>query len=170
MNTFSEYDDAAADHHTKSVIKTVPVVSWDFHHEFVSELLAVKADALRLQKIADVFHWDNLWDFSEQLQQQTILVTNINLEIVFASENMKQMNGYKETEVLGRTPKIFQGKDTDSNTSKAIREAVENRKPFDAVILNYKKDGSSYNCRVKGFPVFDKSGKICHFIAFETAA
>jgi|SRR6218665_169531 len=170
MKTFSEYDNAAADHHTKSNIRTVPVMSWDFHHEFVAELRALKTDALRLQQISEAFNWDHQWDFTKKLQQQTILVTDAKLLIVFASENMTLMNGYKESEVLGKTPKIFQGKDTDRSLSKSIRKAVGNRKAFEATLLNYKKNGTTYHCHVKGFPVFDKTGNLCHFIAFETAA
>lgn len=170
MKNFSDYDNAVADYYKKSGINAVPVLSWEFQQQFTNELNSVHADAKRLQKLAKKFHWNLNLDFESTLQQQTILVTDASLSIVFASENMIKMNGYKESEVLGKSPKMFQGKDTDAEASKAIRMAVQNQQPFESSILNYRKNGTTYSCRVQGFPVFDKEGKLCHFIAFETAA
>jgi len=170
MKNFSDYDNAIADYYKKSGMNPVPVLSWEFQQQFTAELNSVHADAKRLEKLAKKFHWNNHLDFESKLQQQTILVTDASLSIVFASENMIRMNGYKESEVLGKSPKMFQGKDTDAEASKAIRKAIQNQQPFKETLLNYRKNGTIYHCHIQGFPVFDKEGKLCHFIAFETAA
>lgn len=170
MKDFSDYDNAAADYYKKIGINPVPVLSWEFQQQFVSELDLARNDAKRLEKLSKKFHWNIDLDFESRLHQQTILVTDASLSIVFASENMMKMNGYKESDVLGKSPKMFQGKDTDIATSRAIRMAVQGEQPFENTILNYRKNGTTYNCVVQGFPVFNKNGKLSHFIAFETAA
>lgn len=170
MKDFSDYDNAAAEYYKKSGIHPVPILSWEFRRQFVTELNAVRTDAKKLRKLAKKFHWNTDLDFETKLQQQTILVTDVSLSIIFASENMVRMNGYKESEVLGKSPKMFQGKDTDLKVSRLIRVCVQKQQPFQKTILNYRKNGTSYHCKVQGFPVFDKEGKLCHFIAFETAA
>jgi len=171
MKEFSDYDDAVADHFKRSNIKAVPVLSWEFNHQFLETLQAVYTDFMRLEALGSDFKWQkNNWDLKSRLRDEAILVTDKSLSIVFASHNLPLMNGYAEADVIGKTPKIFQGKETDLQTSRKIRIAVQNQQPFEETILNYKKDGSKYFCVVKGFPIFDKSGELCHFIAFETAA
>ena len=171
MKEFLDYDDAVADHFKRFNIKAIPVLSWEFNHQFLKKLQAVHADFTRLEALASDFKWqENDWDLKMRLKDQTILVTDKSLSIVFASHNLRLMNGYTEADVIGKTPKIFQGKETDLQTSSKIRMAVQDQQPFEETILNYKKDGSKYFCVIQGFPAFDKSGELCHFIAFETAA
>jgi PAS domain S-box-containing protein len=83
---------------------------------------------------------------------------------------MVEMNGYTPNEVIGNSPKMFQGKLTNEKISKEISEAVKTKQPFDKVIINYCKDGSLYKCQIKGYPVFDTNGKLINFIAFEKIA
>ncbi|MEN1785297.1 MAG: histidine kinase, partial [Bacteroidota bacterium] len=64
-------------------------------------------------------------------------------------------------------PKIFQGEETCENTAAEIKQAVIDRKPFDTVILNYRKDGSTYKCWIKGAPIRNVKGDVVNFIAFE---
>jgi PAS domain S-box-containing protein len=92
------------------------------------------------------------------------------LNIVFASHNIKKMNGYEEADVLGKSPKMFQGKATNDNTSNEIRKAIVNQESFEKTVLNYKKNGDVYVCLIKGFPVFNNKGNLSHYIAFEKAA
>jgi hypothetical protein len=46
--------------------------------------------------------------FQNKLKDEVVIVTDAKLEIVFAS-HMTKMNGYVEEEVIGRSPKMFQG-------------------------------------------------------------
>ena len=41
---------------------------------------------------------------------------------------------------------------------------------FKEVILNYKKNGETYLCKIEAYPKFDKEGNFVNYIAFETAA
>jgi PAS domain S-box-containing protein len=102
--------------------------------------------------------------------EEVVIVTDSKLEIVFASHNMTKMNGYVEEEVIGRSPKMFQGNASSRVTSSEIREAIQLQQPFEKTVVNYNKNGEIYICLIKGFPVFNVKGKLSHFIAFEKAA
>jgi PAS domain S-box-containing protein len=171
MSNFQEYDGAIAKYHSCLNLKKPPVFSWDFHHEFLHELKNSFLDLNKLNSIAVQNKWDcdNL-DLKIRLKEEVIIVTDIKLTIVFASHNIVKMSGYEPAEVLGKSPKMFQGKETSLVTSNEIRKAIELQEPFEKTVLNYKKNGERYTCVIKGFPIFNLKGHLSHYIAFEKAA
>jgi len=122
-----------------------------------------------LKNLAKINKWSYTKDFDKELlyKDQIIIVTDPQLKIVHATQNILNMNGYHPDEIVGKKPKIFQGTDTCKETSRIIRKAIINKEPFEAIILNYRKDKSAYNCWIKGEPIFNKSGDVVNFIAFE---
>ncbi|MDD2820370.1 MAG: PAS domain-containing protein [Flavobacterium sp.] len=171
MGHFKQYDEATAKYHQDLNVKTTPIFSWDFHYGFLSELKNTFIDLNKLNGISSLGRWSqNNWDFKEILKEEVIVVTDTQLRIVFASNNIIKMNGYREEEILGNSPKMFHGEATCQTVSKEIRNAIELQVPFEKTVLNYKKNGETYLCLIKGFPIFDSKGKLSHFIAFEKAA
>ena len=51
-----------------------------------------------------------------------------------------------------------------------INQAIATQKPFEATLINYKKNGEIYECHIRSFPIFNKKGELTHFIALEKAA
>jgi hypothetical protein len=47
------------------------------------------------------------WDLNNSPQDEVIIVTDVKLHHL--SHNIVNMNGYREEEVLGKSPKMFQG-------------------------------------------------------------
>lgn len=171
MSNLKQYDEATEKYHRNLNIKKVPVFCWDFHHEFLNELRSTFSDLHKLKVMATNSKWGtNNWDLKTILNDEVILITDTKLNIVFASQNITKMNGYNEVEVLGKTPKMFQGKETCMTTSNEISKAVQLQQPFEKTVLNYKKNGECYLCMIKGFPIFNRQGVLSHFIAFEKAA
>lgn len=171
MENFNKYDTALAKHYQGLQIMHVPLVSWDFHQINIAQIVKNYSDLNKINKISNTSKWEsNEWDFKNHLTQEVILITDASLKIVFASNGLSKMNGYNEKEVLGKTPKIFHGEATCAVISNEIREAINLRLPFEKSVLNYKKNGETYSCLIKGFPVFNSKGVLSHFIAFEKAA
>ncbi|WP_339919125.1 PAS domain-containing protein [uncultured Flavobacterium sp.] len=171
MLDFKQYDSAFAKHHDSLDIMITPTLSWSFHRESINEVKSIYVDCNKLSLIASSSKWVvNDWDFKNKLKEEVIIVTDTKLEIVFASHNLTKMNGYREEEVMGRSPKMFHGSATNSLTSNEIRKAIQLQEPFEKTVLNYKKNGDTYLCLIKGFPVFNRKGELSHFIAFEKAA
>lgn len=146
----------------------VPILALDLHYEYLNELKAVFADMKKVNKISAQFTWNEKdLKIEERIKDEVVLITDLDLKIVFASKGIKRMTGYQEEEVLGKTPKMFQGPATSQLVLEEIKEAIKLKVPFKKTIENYKKDGRTYKCSVDATPVYNLKGKISHFIAFE---
>lgn len=165
------YENAMAKYYDSLSVSSFPLTCWDFYSRSFDKLRITLSDTNLLNRIVEANKWNTTWDYKEELEGETVIVvTDAKLQIVFASNNMVHMNGYVPKEVVGNSPKMFQGEKTNYSISKEISEAVKNQLPFDKIITNYCKDGSLYKCHIKGYPVFDQNGKLANFIAFEKIA
>ena len=76
------------------------------------------------------------------------------------------MTGYKADEVIGKTPRLLQGEDTESDQLQKLREAVRNRKNVNVDVINYNKNGDPYWINISLSPIFD-GDKCTHFISIQ---
>lgn len=164
-----QYDNAAYRFYSALDLRSLPLMSWDIYGLYFDILCKNYDDVVSLLHLSEINRWSYAPNFNEALLQkeQVIVVTDTQQNIVHASHNIVHMNGYTPDEILGKRPKMFQGKETSVKTTGKIRKAIANRIPFEAVILNYRKDGSPYNCWLKGEPIFDTKGELVNFIAYE---
>ena len=143
---FKVYDAAFAKQYENGAIKAMPLVSWDIYSQYLLQTNVVLHDVNSLHQIANKNQWKSVWDFKESLQDETVIVvTDAHLKIVFASKNIEKMNGYEAKEVVGNSPKMFQGAKTDLQVSNEIRKAILNKVPFEKNVIKKKKNGSVYN-------------------------
>ncbi|RZK13052.1 MAG: PAS domain-containing protein [Flavobacterium sp.] len=171
MNDLFEYDNAKSNHLTNLSLNRLPLLSWDFYGTFLQNLNDDFSDLKELQSLTISNNWISEFDFGKELQQENVIVvTDSTLKIVFASHNLNKMTGYQSNEVIGKTPKFFQGQATSQETNDEIRMAIKSHEPFEKIIVNYRKSGETYDCLIKGFPIFNKKGQLSHFIAFERVA
>lgn len=153
------YDKASSFFQNKLKITHLPLVCWDLF-----SLQQVEYGKFSLvQK-----NWKEKEDYFKE--KEVVIVTNTAFKIVYASKNMYKMNGYFPNEVEGRAPNIFQGPLTSRDTLDSIKNAVQNNLPFHETILNYRKDGSVYECEIRAIPKFDSKGTLVNYIAFERLA
>lgn len=73
--------------------------------------------------------------------------------IVYVNEGVERMTGYRPDEVLGNTPRMFQGPDTDRAALRRIRKALERREPIKEVLVNYCKDGVPFWNEIEIVPI-----------------
>ncbi|MDG1871731.1 MAG: PAS domain-containing protein, partial [Flavobacterium sp.] len=166
MNSFLEYDKGVAKFNQELRLITSPITSWDFYGDIINDFRTINSDAKLINDLGTQSKWLNEnWDLKSILKDEVIVVTDASLKIVFASQNIAKMNGYTPAEVIGNSPRMFQGEKTCSIVSNEIREAIMNKVSFEKKVINYKKNGELYYCLIKGFPVFNKSGDLSHFIA-----
>jgi PAS domain S-box-containing protein len=86
--------------------------------------------------------------------------------IVFVNSAFSAITGYAPEEILGRNCRCLQGAETDLRTVQEVREAVGQRRPFQGVLLNYRKDGTPFWNELKITPVFDEQGQLINFVGF----
>jgi PAS domain S-box-containing protein len=152
--------------------KTVPLLSWDVCRlqDYTPRQL-LKEDVLQLEMLARQWQWQHGWNFSQAIQQEhkTILVTDLQQQILFASSALQAMAGYMPWEVVGKSPRIFQGAATNEVSRALIRTALQQQQPFATTLTNYRKGGGTYDCYIEGFPVRNRQGALVNYIAFEQA-
>ena len=145
--------------HQKLKIINTPLICWDIFSLQQMEYNHFSSVQKKWKEKEDYFK-----------ENDVLIVTNTRFEIVYASKNIFEMNGYFPNEVIGNSPKMFQGPLTSAKALDNIRIAVKNQLPFAQIITNYKKDGSLYECEIKALPKFDAKGNLVNYIAFERLA
>ena len=170
MSLFEEYDKQLVDYTKETAAMNLPLLSWDFHLNNLNNVAKEVYDVNLINKLTKklIVGVDIIEEYTKN--SKVIVITNPDLEIEFASSNIVEMTGYLSSEVIGNSPKMFQGPNTDVVISKDIRVHVNESKAFEATLTNYRKDNSEYECHIKGYPIFNKKGVLVKFVALEQEA
>ena len=88
-------------------------------------------------------------------------------KIIYVNEAFTKMTGYKAEEVIGKTPRILQGPNSNYQELRKLGEAIRKWKPYELTTINYKKNGEEYWVNFKINPVADETGCYTHWIAIE---
>jgi PAS domain S-box-containing protein len=102
-----------------------------------------------------------------QDRNNTIVVTCEKEKIEWVSKGFTRMTGYGLNEAIGQFPRFLQGSETDKDAKQAIRNKINVAEKYSGKIVNYRKNGEIYLCKVDILPVYDKSDSLVNFIAFE---
>ncbi|MBS1493728.1 MAG: PAS domain S-box protein [Bacteroidetes bacterium] len=96
-----------------------------------------------------------------------VIITDANENILWVNPAFEKICGYKFKKLAGRRPDILQGIDTDKKTVSSIRKKINERKPVDVELINYKPDKTPYWIKLNITPIYNKNKELTHFIAFE---
>jgi PAS domain S-box-containing protein len=101
---------------------------------------------------------------------EAILITSADLEepgprIEYANPAFTAMTGYAPDEVLGRSPRMLQGADTDRAELDTMKASLRAGEPYQGEAINYRKDGSTYVVEWLITPVRDGGGRITRWIS-----
>nr|BAA95669.1 phototropin [Adiantum capillus-veneris] len=83
--------------------------------------------------------------------------------IIFASDNFLELTEYSREEILGRNCRFLQGPDTNRETVKLIRDAIDNEKEVTVQLLNYTKTGRTFWNLFHLQPMRDHKGELQYF-------
>ncbi|MEB3294144.1 MAG: PAS domain S-box protein [Synechococcales bacterium] len=87
--------------------------------------------------------------------------------IVYVNQAFTRMMGYAPEEVIGKTPRILQGPNTNWDTLQEIRLALKQWQTKIVEIINYHKNGSEVWIELSIFPVADRSGRYFYWVALQ---
>ncbi len=85
--------------------------------------------------------------------------------VVFANDAFVRLSGYPREEIIGRNCRFLQGPETDPESTRRIRAAVQAAKPIEIDIRNRRKDGEVFWNRLLLAPVRDADGRLAFFFA-----
>jgi PAS domain S-box-containing protein len=87
--------------------------------------------------------------------------------IIYVNEAYTRMSGYTKYELMGASPRISQGPETDINEIRRLKEAIELKQPCEIEVINYTKQGKEYWVSQSNAPIADASGEITHWISIQ---
>lgn len=88
--------------------------------------------------------------------------------VTYINPAFAKLTGYSFDEMVGRSCRILQGKDSDRKTLQEIRKALHERRQVKTVIKNYRKDGSTFWNELLISPVKNRAGQVTHFVGLQS--
>jgi len=101
-----------------------------------------------------------------------VIITGPNLsrpgpKIQYVNEAMSEMTGYDEAEMLGNTPRMFQGPETNRDKLDRLKRRLSTGNSFIDEAVNYRKDGTPYHVRWRITPITNEDGTVTHFVSVQ---
>lgn len=88
-------------------------------------------------------------------------------KIIYVNDSFTKMTGYKKDEIIGQTPRILQGPNTDRNVLDRLKKSLINAEPCEVELINYNKDKEEFWVNLSIFPLKDVKGKPTHFVSIQ---
>lgn len=88
-------------------------------------------------------------------------------EIVWVNDAFLNITKYEINEVIGKTPRILQGKETSKKTLLQIKNAIKKKKDINVELLNYDKYKVPYWINFSIVYIHDDKGNLCYLGAIE---
>ena len=101
-----------------------------------------------------------------------VVVTSAALDppgpvIEYVNAAFTAMTGYAADEVVGRSPRLLQGPETDQAILNQLRADLRAGKPSKAEVVNYRQDGSEYIVEWLITALRNGAGQVRHWVAVQ---
>lgn len=88
-------------------------------------------------------------------------------KIIFANQAFSEMSGYKASEVIGKSPLIFKGKNSDESEFKKLVNAIKSEEETHVETISYRKNNEEYWVSFSMIPITNKEGQVSHWISIQ---
>lgn len=90
-------------------------------------------------------------------------------EIIFVNDAFTELTGYPASEVIGHTPGLLQGSETDATVLERLNATVKRGETFHGKAVNYRKDGTAFEMEWKVTPL-GADGEANYYLAVQREA
>lgn len=97
-----------------------------------------------------------------------VVLTNLKEEIFYVNPQALENTGYIESEVIGKTPRIFQSGNTNRNIYKEMKDSLIKYKIWEGEFINKKKNGEIFQEHVRIVTLKDVNDNPRFYLAIKT--
>lgn len=91
-----------------------------------------------------------------------------DMPILMVNSAFEHMTGYTASEVIGRNCRFLQGHDRAQPELEPLRECMKSHSECDAILRNYRKDGTLFWNHLAISPVPDQNGTVTHYVGIQS--
>ncbi|MFV8465011.1 PAS domain S-box protein [Flavobacterium sp. LB1P62] len=105
--------------------------------------------------------------------KDSIIITEANLnnaripKIIYVNPAFTNMSGYKSEEIIGKTPNLFKGPNSDKLEYKKLITALKNKEECLIETISYKKSKEEYWVRFSMIPIYNSENEHSHWISIQ---
>ena len=108
-------------------------------------------------------------EYKQAIDDSTIVSkTNTKGIITFVNDMFCEISGYSKEELLGKPHNIVRHPDMPREVFKEMWETIQSKNPWNGVVKNLKKDGTTYYVKSTINPIVDYDGTIVEYIGIRT--
>jgi len=91
-----------------------------------------------------------------------------DMPLLYINPAFEKMTGYIEAEILGKNLRFLQRENRNQPGIDKLREAIKKGEACDAIVLNYRKDGTPFWNEIRIRPVQNPEGLLTHYVGIKT--
>ena len=105
--------------------------------------------------------------------KDSIIITEPDLfdgnipKIVYVNPAFSVMSGYDPDEIIGESPSVFIGPNSDVNEYEKLSSAIKNKQECQIETISYKKNKEEYWVGFSMLPVYNSDGELSHWVSIQ---
>jgi len=91
-----------------------------------------------------------------------------SMPITYVNQAFTNITGYSPNDAIGKNCRFLQGKRTDPESIRKVREAITKAEPLTITLLNYRKNGTEFYNELSLSPIRNNKGDVTHILGLQT--
>jgi PAS domain S-box-containing protein len=112
------------------------------------------------------------WPVMLECMTESVLITDADLQspgpyILYVNPAFEQMTGWRKAEVIGKSPRILQGPNTEREIFRNLIVTLHRGETWSGRTVNYRKDGSEFYMQWSIVPIRNEAWEIYQYLAVQ---
>ncbi|WP_414550365.1 PAS domain S-box protein [Anabaena sp. CCY 0017] len=87
--------------------------------------------------------------------------------VIYVNAAFEKITGYDASDIIGKNCRFLQGEDTEQSTLDQLRSSIQAGESCQVILLNYRKDGTSFWNELSISPIHHENGQLTHFVGIQ---